>query len=185
MADVLNRTTKEYKKSVNTPDFPEIDWIVGPDLTGLVLNGQVLVPVKYWKITGDLVTGMSQPEKDVVDAANPIVKRLPGNVRTMRCSFGGQAISGRMLEFSPGIFFGTVAVASTLSALTFNTAQSATATINLFKSTDLVTPIASISLSAQDVKTTLDLSVTLAEGDQLCAIVSGTVDSPSLLVYLY
>ncbi len=62
MASVLNRTTKEFRGSVNTPDFPVIDWIINPDLSAVAG-----LPTKYWKITGDVVTAMSQAERDVVD----------------------------------------------------------------------------------------------------------------------
>jgi len=64
MADVLNRTTLQYLRSVNTPDFPVLDWVINPDLTAVVG-----VPQKYWKLTGDIVSEMTQPEKDAVDAA--------------------------------------------------------------------------------------------------------------------
>lgn len=63
MSDVVNRTTKQYFKSVNTPDFPAADWIINPDLTALIG-----VPSKYWNISGDTITEMSQAEKDQVDA---------------------------------------------------------------------------------------------------------------------
>lgn len=66
MANVLNRTTKQYITSANTPDYPTADWIINPDLSGV--SG---VPSKYWKITGDVVTEMNQTEKDAVDAALP------------------------------------------------------------------------------------------------------------------
>lgn len=64
MADVVNRTTVQYLQSVNTPDFPVEDWIINPDLSAL--TG---VPQKYWKVVGDTVVEMTQPEKDAVDAA--------------------------------------------------------------------------------------------------------------------
>lgn len=62
MADVLHRTTKELRKSIHTPDFPTATWIINPDLSGV--QG---VSVKYWKITGDVVSEMTQAEKDAVD----------------------------------------------------------------------------------------------------------------------
>lgn len=65
MADVLNRTTKQLLRSVNSPDYDPADWIINPDLSGV--SG---VPVVYWKIDGDTVSEMSQAEKDAVDAAN-------------------------------------------------------------------------------------------------------------------
>lgn len=64
MANVLNRTTKEYLRSVNTPEYDVADWIINPDVSALAG-----VPTKYWVITGDTVAEMSQAEKDAVDAA--------------------------------------------------------------------------------------------------------------------
>jgi len=62
MANVFNRTTRVYKKSVNTPEYPTSEWIINPDVSALAN-----VPVKYWKATGDLVEEMTQAEKDAVD----------------------------------------------------------------------------------------------------------------------
>lgn len=64
MSDVVNRTTGQYLKSVNTPDYPEADWIINPDLSAL---GRV--PQIYWKVSGDSVIEMTQAEKDTVDSA--------------------------------------------------------------------------------------------------------------------
>lgn len=64
MANVLNRTTKEYRTSVNDPDYPVIDWIINPDLSA-VANW----PSRYWVVSGDVVTLMSQAQRDAVDAA--------------------------------------------------------------------------------------------------------------------
>ncbi len=63
MSDVVNRTTLEYRRSVNTPDFPSADWIINPDLSAILT-----VPQKHRKINGDLVVEMTQSEKDAVDA---------------------------------------------------------------------------------------------------------------------
>jgi len=72
MSNVFHRIKKDYLKSVNTPDFPEDIWIINPDLSA-VEN----VPRKYWKITGNTVSEMSQPEKDTVDASLlPAAKNL-------------------------------------------------------------------------------------------------------------
>ena len=62
MANVLHRTTFEYKLSVNTPDFPIGTWVINPDLSPV--SG---VPKKYWKLTGDILSEMSAGEKSVVD----------------------------------------------------------------------------------------------------------------------
>lgn len=64
MANVLNRTTKQYLVSVNTPDYPVGSWIHSPDLSAVVGFSE-----RYWTITGDAVTLMSQAERDAVDAA--------------------------------------------------------------------------------------------------------------------
>ncbi len=70
MADIINRTanakgTYKYQQSVNTPDFPTITWLINPDLSGV--SG---VPGKYWKVVGETVVEMTQPEKDFVDSFN-------------------------------------------------------------------------------------------------------------------
>ena len=59
MADVLNRTTKTLLRSVNTPDYPVAQWIVGPDLSAV--TG---VPAEEWIIEGDAVRAMTTAEKD-------------------------------------------------------------------------------------------------------------------------
>lgn len=64
MAAVLNRTTKEFKGSAHTPNFDPADWIINPDLAAVA--GQ---PVKYWIITGDVVTLASPSERTVIDDA--------------------------------------------------------------------------------------------------------------------
>lgn len=51
MANVLNRTTKEYQISVNTPDYDPSEWIINPDLSAVED-----VPSEYWVVTGDTVT---------------------------------------------------------------------------------------------------------------------------------
>lgn len=66
MSDVLNRATKQYLKSVNTPEFSEADWVINPDISAVKD-----IPAKYWKITGDAVSEMSPEEKAYVDAHDP------------------------------------------------------------------------------------------------------------------
>ncbi len=62
MADVLNRTTRQFQPSVNTPDFPVADWIINPDMSAVTGFAS-----KYWVITGDVVTLMSAAEQGAVD----------------------------------------------------------------------------------------------------------------------
>ena len=64
MANVINKTTLEYKTSVNTPDYLDGAWIVNPDLS--LVQG---VDKRYWKVVDDTVLEMDQSEKDVVDSA--------------------------------------------------------------------------------------------------------------------
>ena len=56
MADVVNRKTKQYLKSVNTPDYPISDWIHNPTIP--------LCGPKYWVVEGDLIRGMERFEID-------------------------------------------------------------------------------------------------------------------------
>ena len=68
--NVLNRTTKAYRTSVNTPDFPEVDWIHEPDMSAVVGFAS-----KYWIITGDVVTLMAQVDRDALDAADLVAQK--------------------------------------------------------------------------------------------------------------
>jgi hypothetical protein len=70
MANVLNRTTREFKNSVNEPDYPLVDWIHDPDMTAI--SGFSYI---HWIITGDVVTLMDQAARDVVDAATEATLR--------------------------------------------------------------------------------------------------------------
>lgn len=63
MSDVLNRSTKRYVQSVNTPDYSNISWIINPDIS-LVIS----YPIRYWKVTGDIVSLMNKSQRDAVDA---------------------------------------------------------------------------------------------------------------------
>lgn len=79
MANVLNRTTKQYITSANTVEYPVQDWIIEPDLSAVIGFAS-----KYWTISGDVVSLMSQAERDAVDAAelaaarDAIANRLDG-----------------------------------------------------------------------------------------------------------
>jgi hypothetical protein len=63
MAAVLNRISKVYIPSANTPDYPVAEWIINPDMSAV--EG---FPSQYWIITGDIVTLMDQAQRDAVDA---------------------------------------------------------------------------------------------------------------------
>jgi len=64
MASYLHRTTKKYRTSVdpNSLTEPEVNFVVNPDVSAVL--GQL---TKYWIITGDVVTLMTQAEMDIVD----------------------------------------------------------------------------------------------------------------------
>jgi len=62
MANVVNKTTAEFRRSVNTPDYDPIEWIINPDLSSVKS-----VDKKYWKVKGDTVVEMTKEEKGLVD----------------------------------------------------------------------------------------------------------------------
>lgn len=64
MANVLHRSTGQYRQSAHTPDYDPVNWIINPDVSAVAD-----VPLKYWKISGDTVSAMIRAERDVVDAA--------------------------------------------------------------------------------------------------------------------
>jgi hypothetical protein len=68
MANVIHRTTKQYLKSVNTPDFPTVNWIINPVLPAC--------PQKYWRIVGDEVKEMTTSQKKAVDDAQAVTDKL-------------------------------------------------------------------------------------------------------------
>lgn len=72
MPNYLHRVTKQYLVSVSPISLaePEANYIFMPDLT--TVSG---FPSKYWTITGDVVTLMSQAERDAVDAAELVTQR--------------------------------------------------------------------------------------------------------------
>jgi len=67
MANVLHRTTKQYIRSVNEPDYSLVNWIHDPDLSSVIGFAS-----KHWVITGDIVTLMALAERDAVDVAELI-----------------------------------------------------------------------------------------------------------------
>jgi len=69
---LLNRTTKELTDILGpNPSFDPSVYIHNPDLSGVVG-----VPIKYWKITGDVVSEMTTEEKAVVDAAELAAEKV-------------------------------------------------------------------------------------------------------------
>lgn len=71
MANVINKTTLQYLKSVHTPDYMDGNWLINPDLSAV--DG---VAPKYWKIVNDQVVEMDSLEKEVVDLNDlPTIKQ--------------------------------------------------------------------------------------------------------------
>lgn len=64
MADVLHRVTKVLSRSVNTTEFPALDYIHNPDLSAVAGH-----PSKHWIINGDEVSLMSPAERVAADNA--------------------------------------------------------------------------------------------------------------------
>ena len=56
MSNVLNKLTKQYLRSVNTPDYPPGEYLINPVLPNC--------DQKFWVIEGDIIREMTQPEKD-------------------------------------------------------------------------------------------------------------------------
>jgi len=68
MGTAVNRTTKQYILSVSTPDFPTTDYIINSDQAAALFAAGV--PSRYWNISGDDITEMTQAEKDALDKAS-------------------------------------------------------------------------------------------------------------------
>ncbi len=69
MGSVLHRTTKVFRQSVNTPDYPSGTYAINPAGTAALITAAV--PTKYWKLTGvhptETASEMSAGEKATVD----------------------------------------------------------------------------------------------------------------------
>lgn len=59
MANVINKNTLQYLKSVNTPDYTEEDWIINPVLPDC--------DKKYWKVKNNKVVEMTIAEKKTIN----------------------------------------------------------------------------------------------------------------------
>lgn len=75
MGNVLHRVTKDFLKSVNTPDFPSGTYAINPAGTAGLEGGSV--PTKYWKLTGthpaETAVEMDAGEKESVDDSAPVL----------------------------------------------------------------------------------------------------------------
>jgi len=102
MSNVLHRTTFQYLKSVNTPDYDPVDWVINPDFSQV--QG---APTRHWKIVGDTVTLAPQVERDAADAValpgikNGIMTEIDREVeQRIRQGFEWPAASGKFFSLS-------------------------------------------------------------------------------------
>ncbi len=63
MANVFRRARPEYLISVNTPDFPAVDWAINPNVAAATPR-----PVRYWFLTG-AIDALGFEIVELVDAA--------------------------------------------------------------------------------------------------------------------
>lgn len=70
MVDVVHRTTREHRRSVNDPEYPAQDWIHNPDLSAVIGFDS-----KYWLIAGDVISLMAPAQRQAVDDAELAAKR--------------------------------------------------------------------------------------------------------------
>lgn len=68
MPDYVHRTTLQYVKSGNAPDFPSATWLeIPPGSPNAIIVASVVR--RYQVLEGDVLREMTRGEKDVVDAA--------------------------------------------------------------------------------------------------------------------
>jgi hypothetical protein len=61
MADVVNKTTLEYRRSVHTPDYPASEWLINPEIPEC--------EPKYWRILSGKLAKMTTSQREAVDKA--------------------------------------------------------------------------------------------------------------------
>lgn len=104
-------------------------------------------------------------------------------------SYGANALTGRYLEIFPSLASDEapflVVRGSVLVGVSIGCVSSSTGTAGIFRTTDLVTPVFSISLTAQTSNSSTNLNVAVAALDRLAVrVTSGTIQKPFMAVYL-
>lgn len=104
-------------------------------------------------------------------------------------SYNGNANTGRYLEIFPGIDSLTgpyyIPTNAYIVAFTFSAIANSTGVCSLFKTTDLVNPLTSLTLTASKNVSTVSLNVALNAGDLICArITSGSINKPYIVWYI-
>ena len=71
MANVLSRTPPyRYLRSVNSPEYPALDWIFNPDM-----SPTIGFDPRYWTVAGDVVSVVDQAARDAIDAAEAVARK--------------------------------------------------------------------------------------------------------------
>lgn len=104
-------------------------------------------------------------------------------------SYGGNALTGRYLEIWPSLSSDVdpfvIPVYSSIVGLVLGAEASSTGTVSVYKTSDLSTAIASISLTAQTESIITTLNISLNALDKLAfKVSSGTIQKPRFAIYL-
>lgn len=104
-------------------------------------------------------------------------------------SYNGNANVGRYLEFFPGIDSLTapyfIPVNSYIVAFTLSAIANSTGTVGIFKTSNLVTPLTTLSLTANKNVFNITLGVPLNQGDFIAArVTSGSINKPYIVWYI-
>lgn len=97
MANVLNKNTKVYLTSVNTPDFDEDEWLINPDLSA-VAN----VPWHYWQIEKvPVLTGTDPDTLEPVYGTEWLVREMTADEKAAYDATVPAAISNKLNDGTP------------------------------------------------------------------------------------
>lgn len=112
-----------------------------------------------------------------------------GGSSPVLASYNGNANTGRYLEIWPGLSSDVdpfvVPNPEALVAIVLGSEASSTGTVGVFRITDLVNPIASISLTAQIEVTNVSLNIPIATNTKLAVrVTSGSINKPRFAFYL-
>lgn len=146
MANVLNRRTKAYLRSVNTPDYDTSDWMINPDLsqvegiaqkywvleiaTNVIseayseIDPDTLEQIDYPQVTEqvDIVRPMTQVEMDAYDAENIQVP----------------IFSGKLLDGTPAYLYEGHAISVNSMAVRFFAKTSGSKNFNLLSDSETI-----------------------------------------------
>jgi hypothetical protein len=99
MGDFLHRTDKVFVRSGNEPDYPDPPWLDNPIVNGDRLRYSPLAATPwYLNISGDVVTEMSQAEKDAVDQQRQAAQRAILRASERERFDSGELIARALIE---------------------------------------------------------------------------------------